>query len=234
MHSIKYGTKTIAFQLERSPRKTLAIEVHPDSSVQLIAPEGSSLEDIKLKVEKRAKWILKQQDYFEQFLPHSPIREYVSGETHYYLGKRYVLKVTQGNENNVKLSGGQLVVTQMQPSQVNVKTALAAWYYTHAKKKFTSLTGQALLKFKQEDLTVHALEICRMKNRWGSCTPKGKIILNPELIKAPSKCIEYVIIHELCHLIIPNHTPAFYALLEEKYPDWKKWKIKLERLMASG
>jgi predicted metal-dependent hydrolase len=233
MHSVKYGTKTIEFQLARASRKTLAIEVHPDSSVQLIAPEDSTLEAIKSKVAKRAKWIVKQQGYFEQFLPHIPIREYVSGETHFYLGKRYVLKVTQGDENKVKLTGGQLVVTLKNPSHSKVKTFLAAWYYNHAKKKFAAITDSVLLKFKEEQIKINSLEINRMKNRWGSCTPTGKIILNPELIKAPSKCIEYVIIHEICHLIIPKHNKAFYALLEEKFPDWKKWKLKLEQVMAS-
>ena len=71
-----------------------------------------------------------------------------------------------------------------------------------------------------------------MQKRWGSCTPGGKIILNPELIKANPKCIEYVIIHELCHLVIASHNKVFYKLLGEKMPDWEKWKDKLERLMA--
>lgn len=232
MHSVKYGSKTIAFQLTRSTRKTLAIEVHPDSSVQLIAPVESSLELIKDKVEKRAKWILKQQAYFEQFLPHTPTREYLSGETHLYLGKRYLLKVQQGTENSVKLIGGQLVVTQVIPSQAKVKTALAAWYYHHAKKKFTALTEKVLLQFREEQITIELLDIYRMKKRWGSCTPTGKIILNPELIKTNPKCIEYVITHELCHLVIPSHNKAFYQLLSEKMPDWEKWKLRLEVLMA--
>ena len=91
MHKINYGTKDIFFEVLRSKRKTLAIEVHPDSSVQIIAPEHSSISDIEQKVAKRANWITKQQKYFDQFLPRTPAREYVSGETHYYLGKSYRL-----------------------------------------------------------------------------------------------------------------------------------------------
>src|SRR5690554_3982393 len=90
MDSVQYGSKTINFKITRTTRKTLAIEVHPDSSVQLIAPENSTLEELKGRVMHRGKWIVKQQAYFETFLPATPIREYVSGETHYYLGRRYM------------------------------------------------------------------------------------------------------------------------------------------------
>ena len=111
MHKIKYGTKDIFFEVSRSKRKTLAIEVHPDSSVHIVAPERSSISDIEQKVAKRANWITKQQKYFEQFLPRTPEREYVSGETHYYLGKSYLLKIGVGDVNEIKLKAGQLQVT---------------------------------------------------------------------------------------------------------------------------
>lgn len=232
MDSVQYGSKTIAFKITRTTRKTLAIEVHPDSSVQLIAPENSSMNDIKSKVVNRGKWIVKQQAYFETFLPSTPKRQYVSGETHYYLGKRYILKVKEGAQNSVKLAGGNLVATLKQTEQEKIKEILAAWYYTHAKKKFENIMDLAVQKFKVEKITPNALEIKRMQKRWGSCTAGGKIILNQELIKADSKCIEYVIIHELCHLVIPSHNKKFYKLLSEKMPDWVKWKEKLERTMA--
>ncbi|MEM0517235.1 M48 family metallopeptidase [Aequorivita flava] len=237
MDSVQYGSKTITFKITRTARKTLAIEVHPDSSVQLIAPQDSPLEELKARVVHRGKWIVKQQGYFETFLPATPIREYVSGETHYYLGRRYMLKVKQADENSVKLKAGEIVVT-LKPNdgengkQEKVKRLLAAWYYTHAKRKFENVMELALEKFKVEKLKKQSFEIKRMKLRWGSCAPEGKIILNPELIKANSKCIEYVIIHELCHLIIPSHNKKFYKLLNEKMPDWEKWKDKLEKLMA--
>lgn len=232
MESVQYGSKTIAFKITRAVRKTLAIEVHPDSSVQLIAPENASLEDIKGKVVNRGHWIVKQQAYFETFLPSTPKREYISGETHYYLGKRYVLKVKEGAQNTVKLKGGNLVVTLKQIKAGKIKEVLAAWYYSHAKKKFENIMSLTVQKFNNEKIVLPFLEIKRMQKRWGSCTAGGKIILNPELIKANSKCIEYVIIHELCHLVIPSHNKEFYRLLEEKMPDWEKWKTKLEKLLA--
>ncbi|MBA3985127.1 MAG: M48 family metallopeptidase [Flavobacteriales bacterium] len=234
MDSVQYGSKTIAFKITRTARKTLAIEVHPDSSIQLIAPENASLEDIKSKVVNRGKWIVKQQAYFETFLPSTPKRQYVSGETHFYLGKRYLLKVKEGVQNSVKLTGGNLVVSLKQTEQEKIKEVLAAWYYTHAKKKFENIMDLAVQKFSVEKIAPHSLEIKRMQKRWGSCTAGGKVILNPELIKANSKCIEYVIIHELCHLVIPAHNKEFYKFLTEKFPDWKKWKLHLEKTMAFG
>ena len=237
MDSVQYGSRTINFKITRTARKTLAIEVHPDSSVQLIAPQDSPLEELKDRVVHRGKWIVKQQEYFETFLPATPKREYVSGETHYYLGRRYMLKVKQADENSVKLKAGEIVVT-LKPNdeenvkQEKVKRLLAAWYYTHAKLKFENVMELALEKFKVEKLKKQSFEIKRMKLRWGSCTSEGNILLNPELIKANSKCIEYVITHELCHLVIPSHNKEFYKLLSEKMPDWEKWKDKLENNMS--
>lgn len=232
MESVSYGSRRIDFQVRRVDRKTLAIEVHPDSSVQLIAPENSSLADLKKKVVKRGKWIVKQQAYFETFLPATPKREYVSGETHLYLGKCYILKVEQGNKNSVKLRGGKIEVVDKVLQQEKIKEVLAAWYYRLAKKRFEIILEQAVRKFALEQIEIPPMEIKRMQKRWGSCTADGKIILNPELIKANSKCIEYVVVHELCHLVIPAHNKDFYRLLEEKMPNWERWKDKLERVMA--
>ena len=74
--------------------------------------------------------------------------------------------------------------------------------------------------------------IKRMSKRWGSCTPKGRIVLNPEIIKTSSKCIEYVVIHELCHLIYPNHSNDFFRLQKKIMPEWEKWKMKLEKTLV--
>lgn len=233
MQKVKYGTKAIFFEVERSNRKTLAIEVHPDRSVRIVAPENSSDLDIEKKVIKRASWIVKQQHYFEQFLPRTPKREYVSGETHYYLGKSYLLKIGVGEVNQVKLKSGQLQVTCRENyTSEKVKNLLANWYYKHAEKKFHTLAKEAFAKFKEYDFEVPQLEIRRMAKRWGSCNTIDKITINPELIKAPSKCIKYVLVHEMCHFVVKNHNKAFYRTLSSVMPDWKKWKALLEHNLA--
>ncbi|MAM30480.1 MAG: metal-dependent hydrolase [Flavobacteriaceae bacterium] len=233
MHSINYGSKDIFFEIKRSDRKTLAIEVHPDSSVHIIAPEYSSITAIEKKVVKRARWITKQQLYFEQFLPRTPQRKYVSGETHFYLGKSYLLKIRIGDINQVKLKAGQLQVTCKETyTPEKVKQLVAQWYYKHAEKKFQKLAKEAFTKFKEYDFDEPQLEIRRMAKRWGSCNTVDKITINPELIKAPSKCIEYVLVHEMCHFVVPKHNKAFYRTLSLIMPNWKKWKDKLENLLA--
>jgi predicted metal-dependent hydrolase len=232
MHKVNYGTQDLFFELKRSERKTLAIEVHPDSSIWAVAPMQAELEEIKNRITKRGQWILKQQQYFEQFLPRTPEREYVSGETHFYLGRGYVLKIREGDKNSVKLKSGELQVISKKPSPELVKKQLAEWYYHHAEKKFKSLLKEVFERFSRFELEFPELEIKRMSRRWGSCTANGKVIINPEIIKAPTKCIEYLITHELCHLIEHSHNKRFYSLLAEQMPSWEKWKGVLERKMS--
>jgi hypothetical protein len=233
MHQVNYGTQDLFFEVTYSDRKTLAIEVHPDSSIVVVAPISSELSDIKKRIVKKGQWILKQQLYFEQFLPRTPEREYVSGETHLYLGRKYLLKVRIGVANEAKLIGGVLLVTcKKSNNPAIVKKIVAQWYYIHAFRKFNAIKTEQFLKFNKHSIINPDLEIKRMSKRWGSCTANGKISVNPEIIKAPTKCIEYLMIHEMCHLIERNHTKKFYALLTQVMPDWEKWKDKLELKMA--
>lgn len=113
-----------------------------------------------------------------------------------------------------------------------VKRLVKDWYLTHAKAKFKEIAEPLIHKFKRHKIEPESIVFRDMPTRWGSCTPKGKIILNPELIKAPKGCIEYVIIHELCHLIYLDHTRKFIDLQTKEMPDWEKRKMKLENLLA--
>ena len=228
MESVEYGTQTIDFTVKYTKRKTLGIEVHPDLSVWAISPTNIKIDEIKKRIAKRATWIVKQQRYFEQFLPRVPEREYVGGETHLYLGKKYMLKVRKEEHESVKMKSGELRVYTPDTSPKQVKTLLAGWYATHAQRVYREVYTHAFARFKAYKLPEPPIEIRRMKNRWGSCTPKGKIILNPELIKVPKKCIEYVLVHEMSHLMEPNHSKAFYALQSKVMPEYERWKKRLE------
>ncbi len=231
--TVRYGTTVIRYSVSISDRKTLAIEVHPDLSVRVVAPKGSSQEDIREKILKRAKWIRKHQRYFEEFLPRTPKREYISGESHYYLGRRYVLRVRKSDKPSVILRGPDLIVLVEKPNDAaSVKLLLAGWYYKHAQTRFEQSVKESLSKFKRHQLERPPLIIRRMSRRWGSCTPSGNIILNPEIIKAPGKCIDYVVTHELCHLVHPNHGRGFHELLNKVMPAWEKWKGKLEQILS--
>lgn len=230
MHQIQYGTKQITFSVESRKRKSIAVEVHPDTSVQIKAPLDCSIGDIKKVVSKRSKWIITQQKFFEQFLPETPKRQYVIGETHHYLGRKYMLKIIKTDENKVKIKGSYLVIHTPDDNPEKVKHLLTEWYYKRASKVFEKVYNEAFQKFNQYNLQKPDMQIKRMKKRWGSYTASGNMIINPELIKAPSVCIEYVMIHELCHLIERNHSKKFYNLLHKIEPDWQRWKLKLEKL----
>jgi predicted metal-dependent hydrolase len=232
-NTVNYGTSVLRYSVSRTSRKTLAIEVHPDLSIKAIAPLDSTNNEIEEKILKRGQWIKRQQLYFEQFLPHTPFREYVSGETHYYLGKQYILKIRKSENESVKLKGGELIIKTHRTDDIQkVKQLLSAWYYQHAMRKFNDLITKSLTKFKGYKLSKPKLVIRRMTRRWGSCTPNKMIILNPEIIKAPGKSIEYVIIHELCHLIHPNHSHSFYKFQDKVMPDNAKWKLRLEKILS--
>lgn len=232
-HKIDYGTTQIGYSLEYADRKTLGIKVRPDRSVQVIAPIDSSLSVIEDKLLGKAAWILKQQDFFLSFYPKTPSRQYVSGETHLYLGRQYRLKFHESNDQRVKLYSGYIhVYTPYKSDKVQIEKQLKDWYEEKAAIHFTELFQQNIFRSKPFYTGIPTLHYRWLKKRWGSCTQKGQIILNLELIKAPKQCIEYVIIHELCHLAHFNHSLAFYQLLEKVYPDWGKIKQRLEMMMV--
>lgn len=227
---IKYGSKTIKYDLEYKDRKTLGITVTPEMRVLVKAPEFTSVEKVREKVKIRAPWILNQQSYFLSFHPRITKRKYISGETHFYLGRQYLLKVQEENFNEVKYLGGSIEIKAK--NKKDAGKLLNSWYRNRAHIKFPEIAAPLIEKFKKYGVEPKGVFLQEMPTRWGSCTPKGKIILNPELIKAPKPCIEYVITHELCHLIERNHTKAFFELQSKEMPDWKKWKDKLENLLA--
>lgn len=228
--AIQFGSKTIEYELTFSERKTLGITVNPDLSVLIKAPADISVEKVEEKIRKRASWIIKQQSYFLSFYPKSLPKKYVSGETHLYLGRQYRLKVSNAKQNEVKLKGKYIHVDVAKKS--NPESLLNHWYLENARIKFEIYAAPWIEKFKKYNVAPTHIVLLEMPTRWGSCTPKGKIILNPELIKAPKGCIEYVIVHELCHLVYHDHTQKFLDLQTKEMPYWEKWKLKLEMLLA--
>ena len=230
IEQIQFGSKTIDFRLEYSNRKSLGITVTPEMEVLVKAPTDTSTEKVKEKIRKKAPWIIKQLSFFLSFQPKTPTRKYISGETHLYLGRQYRLQIKIDTVESVKLKGKFIEVTVSEKQRA--KKLMNDWYLQLAQKKFEVLASPLIDKFKKYKVEPSSIVIRNMPTRWGSCTPKGKIILNPELIKAPRGCIEYVIIHELCHLIHYDHTQKFIDLQTKEMKDWGKWKDKLERLLA--
>lgn len=227
--SITYGTSLIEYAIEYAQRKTLGITVHPDGSVSLKVPINATKENIQERVRHRAAWILRQKRYFESFGTPTTERQYISGESHLYLGRQYMLRIKEGEVNQVHYQNNILEIECQHKEEAG--KVLQRWYRERAKIKFAEYAQPIIEQFSVYGVQPKSLTVRKMEKRWGYCTPEGNIYLNPKLIGAPRCCIEYVITHEMCHLIHRNHTPEFYALLTKEMPHWEKWKNKLERMM---
>lgn len=234
-YSVQYGNTTIEYDLTLNPRKTLAIDVHPDLHVTVQAPEDADVAEIEAKVRKRAPWILRQQRQFELYLPALPPRQYVSGETHRYLGRQYRLKVSEnGPVESVKLTRGYFYINVADKSDTErVKTLLTEWYRRQARRVFQERLEACLTKVRFLNLAEPELVIRHMQARWGSCTPEGKIILNLKLIQVSKIYLDYVVMHELCHLKEHHHGRRFYELLDRVMPDWREKRAHLNAVEVS-
>jgi len=231
-HQLKFGSRVIYFTLKYQERKSLGIKVHPEGRVEVLSPLTAKEKEILERVRHKAPWILKQVDYFNSYRPATPPRRFINGETHLHLGRQYKLKIVPDSENIVKAYRGQLWMHAVNTKPEALKLQLDSWYKQKATVIFNELLEEVLPKYNRYKINKPSLSIRYMSKRWGSCTPGGKIILNTELIKAPKASIEYVIVHELTHLVHHNHTKAFHNLQSRILPDWKKWKDRLEYSLA--
>jgi len=232
-YSIRHEDKLLTYELKRSDRKTIEISVHPDKSVIVRAPRRVSGKELDKVLQKRANWIVKKLQYFERYEPRNNIKNYIDGEEHPYLGRQYRLKISSGPVNEVKLSEDTFLITcKEKPYPEKVKEVLEHWYRNKAEETFEKYIKKWWPYFDKKGFSSPRLRIKKMKTRWGSLSKKGNLSLNLELIKAPAECIEYVVIHELCHLEHHNHGPDFYSLLQELMPDWKERKYELKSALA--
>lgn len=228
-HQIQFGSQAITYELQLMQRKTLSISVHPDLSVIVKAPENTKLEDIEKKVYHRAKWILNQQRRFEIYLPDVPPRKYISGESHRFLSRQYRLKIIKNDTEHIKLSRQFLEVYTSDTSPTNARILVENWYREQANQIFQERLSACYAKLAREKIPYPKISIRRMQSSWGSCSAKGTISLNIKLIQVPIEFIDYVIVHELCHLKHLHHEPEFYKLLSRVIPGWEGKKDKLNR-----
>ena len=228
---VVWGSTEIPYRYRFGRAKTLAITVRPDLAVEVTAPIGTPLERIRAKVCKRGAWIRQAWREFECFHPLQSPREYVPGETHRYLGRQYRLRAIPGPIAGVVLRRGYLdVTTPDHPSPAVLGHLVRTWYADRAGEVFAERLKACHRLAAVEGIPLPTLLVRRMTHRWGSCTPAGRIILNLELLKASRECIDYVVMHELCHLAEHNHSPKFWRLLQRLMPDWEDRKKRLNAL----
>lgn len=233
--TFRYGDEDIILERVKRPQATskVLIKVHPDCRVVVSAPEDADSEAVLCAVKKRGRWIYEQLRDFRQQLEFTTPRQYISGESHYYLGKQYLLKVIEAPEQaqGVKLLRGKLEVSVRTKCADKVKELLNDWYKPRAKETFAKRLDAML----EQAIWVNErppLRILTMQTQWGSCSPNGRITLNPHLVKAPRECIDYVILHELCHIAEHNHSERFYRLMSQVMPNWEKTKRRLDGMVS--
>lgn len=233
-HRIFYGDEVITFSLRRQPSRTVlrvAIHVEPDGCVLVDATDAALLVDVLAAVKKRSRWISQHVAAAKARLAHVRAREYVSGESLHYLGRRYRLKVIVDAEATVgaRMRGAFIAVTVPEHSPVTIRSALDAWYRQRARELFAGRLAEvaAPLCWVRE---LPPMRLRFMTVQWGSCSPAGRITLNPLLVKAPRECIDYVLLHELCHLLHHNHSPKFYQALDRHLPNWRTVKERLDNM----
>lgn len=228
-NEFRYGRSTIKYQLILENRKTLAITVKPDKSVIVKAPPKSTIQEIQEKLKKRGQWIIKQINYFDKFHPLQSEREYVSGETHYYVGRQYRLRIRRGKQEEVKLKGKFFIAKTLKTNDPeHIKNLMTHWYTIHARMLIDQRIKIYAKKILGEKYGEINIRYVYLKKRWGSCDSEKGITFNIELVKTPIQCIDYVIVHEICHVIHPNHDKTFYRTMEKIMPDWQKRKEQLE------
>ena len=225
---IIYGNSRLAYSVMFSNRKTLAIEVHPDGKILVIAPLSATAPKIEERLRKRAAWIARQLRHFSKSKANYRKIEWVSGETMYYLGRQYRLKICKGY-NEVRIDGRYLKVFVNKKEDVKlIEKLVSKWYANQARRYLHERFDRHSSVLGMEKIKVQGLIVRKLEKRWGSCTRNKNIVLNRDLIKVPVHCIDYVMLHEICHLKFLNHGKRFWTTLSKYCPDWQKRKRRLE------
>lgn len=232
---LEYGTQQIPYQITKTKtRRRLTIKISADLKLSAHAPFRMSDAEIHAFVVSKASWIVRKLKEFEkhhQAMPVIPPREYANDEKFYYLGQQYPLqiKVEPNVMPSVHISEDTMMVTMSKNNPKWVKTLVQRFYQQQAQLILANRL-QEWVNTISWITEMPELSFRTMKSRWGSCSHDKKIRLNYHLVKAPLECIDHVILHELCHLQVMNHSDKFYRLLATVEPNWKKTKKQLDKL----
>lgn len=224
---ITYGAHSKEYKLVRRPKNTLSLTVKPDLDIVLSCPERADEKEITDFLRRKWRWIDRQIAFFRKYKKKNYGRDYVSGESFYYLGRQYQLVVKRGAVDKVLLSRGKLdvEVSGVGDTSAQVRKIIGAWYVERARDVFENRFAEmcSVFDYKRE---LH-LRVKPLKRKWGSFK-SGTITLNPLLVQASTSAIDYVITHELCHVRYKRHNKNFWKLMDSMCPGWEKVKEKLE------
>ena len=225
----------IQYHLERKPVKNLNLRIRKDGEVFVSASAAVPDSEVDNFVCRKAGYILEAINKFEELAQYKPQpKQYVSGETFYIQGRGLRLQLSQANKDSISSDGVYIYLAVKNIDDFEKKRRMLSRFLDQqCEAVFGEIISELYPMFRKYGVDTPILRIRDMETRWGSClAKKGIITLNKRLIEAPRNCIEYVVMHELCHFIHPNHSKQFYSFLTMLMPDWKQRKTLLEKCAA--
>lgn len=224
-----WGSRRLPFRLRRAEVKRLRIVVDPEGQVAVTAPMHASNEAVIARVSRRGDWIQQQQARFARWRPRTPVRQYLSGETHLFLGDQLRLQIEPGLAHGVERRGNRLLVGLGQAKSRSLARELVqAWYAAQARSILRERWQVQSGAWARHGVQASRVVVRPLRGRWGSMTPRGSLILNSDLVRASPRLIDYVIAHEMAHLQHPDHGIEWRGLLTRVMPDWESRKVSLE------
>lgn len=229
MGIVELDSEEIEYDVVRTDRKTVGINIDPEKGIVVRSPEELTDDEIQEVIENKSSWILKKLKKVAEIKPKPSPKEFLSGEKLPYLGKRYRLKV-KAKDNisnvNVRLFQGKFMIDypdELQEREDKRKEAireeLISWYREHADTKIKERVDKYKIKLGVEP---NKVKVKKQKKRWGSCSNKNNLNFNWKIIMAPMSMVDYVVIHELTHLKYPNHFKEFWQTVEAIIPDYEE------------
>lgn len=215
----------LEYQIVYSNRKTISITVERDRSVVVCAPNGVSTEKIKEIVESKKLWLFEKINHTQKYPPQPVRKEFVTGETIMYLGRYYRLEIT-GEERPGVYFQNRFYISRHHQTQA--AQLLREWYIARAREK---LPPKIHYFAEALGVTYNQILVSDLKYRWASCTPKNNLNFNWRILKAPLFVIDYLIVHELAHLLESNHTPQFWNIIAVQVP---RYELAKEWLRTNG
>jgi predicted metal-dependent hydrolase len=220
----------IAVEVTFKDIKNVHLSVYPPTGrVRISAPARKSLDTIRVFAISKLGWIKQQQRKLRQQERETP-REYLNLESHYLWGKRYLLRVIEGaSVPSVEVQHSRLVLwVHPETTEEKKQEIVAQWYRDQVKAAVPSLIARWA---PDMGVSVERLFVQQMKTKWGSCNPRaGTIRLNTELAKKPKECLEYIVVHEMAHLLEPTHNVRFIAIMDRLMPNWRLRRDQLNQL----
>lgn len=219
---IEYGTETIEFSVVYRKRKTIEIGVEPPNIVSVVAPEGMEEDIIQKHVKIKANWIVKKLYEIRTIQSRQLDREYINGESFMYMGRNYSLRIVEDKTIKramTKLYQGKFIIATPTRDEIKLKESMERWYRQKAYDKVIERVTyyQKYFSIKPSDIKVK-----EQKKRWASCTSKGELLFNWRCAMAPSFALDYIVVHEMSHLIHMDHSKEFWHLVGRIMPDYEK------------